>query len=199
MALASEWEAKTLADQLPYSFTYDEFLDILQEWPVVQICWPPQTLKSVAVGLLSVSAMILKKSVMGFMGINSTMALMGLYHKITSEAPNQERSRYTGVMHRLGLENTVKMFKLGTGSNSALDNFFGSMKISQPSLLLTPANAPQIAKIVQKLADARINKKQLVVFVDEVHSLFELVDNNHQKILSKALLDFLFTVDESGK
>jgi hypothetical protein len=114
---------KTLADHLPRKLTLAEFKDILRKNRVVLICWPFQTTKSIMCGLLTISAMSMKLSVVCLMGINSTLALMGLYYKITSDAPDTSLSRFTGIMYLLGLGNTVKSFSSHSGSSHAPKEF----------------------------------------------------------------------------
>lgn len=197
IALGLMAQGMTLAQQLPYSFTFDELTGLLKEWPVVLICWPPQSLKSVVIGLLAITAMVMKKAVVGVMGINNTMALKGVYNKITSKA-KAEDAMWPGVMHLLGLEHTVNTHLLSNG-NSGLTNFTQDLNVSRPTLLLTPANITQINKIIAELEEKAIKKRDLVVIIDEIHSLFELAkDLTHKKQLSGALIDLLFEFDASS-
>jgi hypothetical protein len=203
--IISNYPDKTLMDILPFKVTVDELKGLIKEGQVNIVSSPPQTHKSVALNLKAICALRKRKSVIGLMGINSNHALNGLYYKITSSPPSPQLSRYVGLMYLLGLGDTVKTFLLGSGRDE-LTPFLESCKDSKPCVLLTLSNLTQLRKINEEIAKRKINKKDIVLIIDEVHSIFELdklntmaEENEKCKQISRELEKLIWTKDKEGR
>jgi hypothetical protein len=66
-------------------------------------------------------------------------------------------------------------------------------------MLMASANLQQVRKLRQAVADNDIDLKKVALFIDEVHSMFE-ISEEEKKALSKELKELIWTKNpESGK
>lgn len=147
----------TLDSQLPIPLSSKgNLLQLLGKYPAIAINADPQLFKCGQLSVCTVGMLTTKKVVIHLLGVNSVSALQSLHDKITSAAPRDGAS-YTGILHLLGLEKSVRTHLLsstsGVSAQAGVDRLKKDVADGTPVVVMALANVPQLKTLLAALED----------------------------------------------